>query len=791
MSKRITGHEFELSKIFSSDFDYVIPSYQRPYSWTKDQTGELFDDLYEFYEREKEDSYFLGSIVLIKNENAPLAEVIDGQQRLTTLTILLAAIAYRLTGKMRDSCENFVVEAGNPLLGRPAKPRLALRDRDRDFFARYVQTFGLGELLALDTGRLDNEAKQHIQANTALLLARIDSTFNGSEDRLTGFVSFLLTRTFLVVVATPSEQSAFRVFSVLNSRGLDLLPTDILKATLIGESPEQRRDALSENWEELEEETGRQGFVDPFGHIWMIFARSKARASLLDEFRAHVRTQAATAELVITQIIEPHADAYLIAKRSSYKATTHAAEVNRYLAWLNRIDFSDWLPVAIRFIVKHGDDPAYMEWFFQRLERLAAFLHVCAYSINERIDRFATVLADLERPSTLESPVTTVELSEGEKAQMRAVLDGDVYLLTARRRNYIILRLDSFVSDGAASHSPDTLTIEHVLPQSVRRGIGVGPNMARRGNASPLDAPYWEPCPAHPAQKLDGAELSLCPKEGDLLCPQRRCRLLRTDEQCAQHQRVDTGIPRPPTTWSPAGVHRAVEARCRGASIARGARETAAPAQRSLSRRSLCRVAWRPLPYSVLRPPDGFPDGRALDMPALSRRVKSSPKKLFARVSRAAFRTMSGCRPRAGTDTVPERSSKRVRRAPPACEASAWTVFKPSSQRASDTIGTRQRPITLRSPGNRVPLRNAAVTASRPARSSRRPSTRATSSTVSISLPGNIDRSWSSVSDTAPIECAVQRENPRGNLGTRRPGNVCLSLSATGLSRRSKTEKTP
>lgn len=470
MSKRITGSEFELSKIFSSEFDYIIPSYQRPYSWTKDQAAELFDDLYEFYEREKEDSYFLGSIVLIKNEGSPVAEVIDGQQRLTTLTILLAAIACRLTGEMRDSCKNFVVEAGNPLLGRAAKPRLALRERDRDFFAEYVPTIKLDALLALDTERLDNEARKHIQANAALLLSRIDTTFSGSEDRIKAFVSFLLQRTFLVVVATPSEQSAFRVFSVLNSRGLDLLPTDILKATLVGESPEQQRDALSEAWEELEEETSRQGFVDLFGHIRMIYARSKARASLLEEFRTHVRPQAATAELVITQIIQPHAEAYLAAKRCSYKATSHAAEVNAYLAWLNRIDFSDWLPVAIRFIVKHQNEPAYMEWFFRRLERLAAFMHVCARSINDRIERFATVLADLERPSSLDSPVTTVELSEAEKAEMRTVLDGDIYLLTARRRNYIILRLDSFVSDGAASYSPDTLTIEHVLPQSVEAG---------------------------------------------------------------------------------------------------------------------------------------------------------------------------------------------------------------------------------------------------------------------------------------------------------------------------------
>ena len=66
MSKRITGAEYPLAKIFSAEFDYTIPSYQRPYAWTETQAGELFSDLYDFFLKEKDDTYFLGSIVLIK-----------------------------------------------------------------------------------------------------------------------------------------------------------------------------------------------------------------------------------------------------------------------------------------------------------------------------------------------------------------------------------------------------------------------------------------------------------------------------------------------------------------------------------------------------------------------------------------------------------------------------------------------------------------------------------------------------------------------------------------------------
>ena len=67
---------------------FVIPEYQRPYAWTEDETGALFDDLYRFFQTENTENFFLGSIVLIKNEQNRYADVIDGQQRLTTLSIL-------------------------------------------------------------------------------------------------------------------------------------------------------------------------------------------------------------------------------------------------------------------------------------------------------------------------------------------------------------------------------------------------------------------------------------------------------------------------------------------------------------------------------------------------------------------------------------------------------------------------------------------------------------------------------------------------------------------------------
>lgn len=470
MSKRISGAEYPLSKIFSAEFDYLIPSYQRPYAWTETQAGELFSDLYDFFLKEKDDTYFLGSIVLIKEEGKPRAEVIDGQQRLTTLTLLFAALAHRATGTIRDSLLKYLCEPGDVLEGLPQKPRLTLRERDRDFFKQYIQDVQLDALPQIDPAQLENESQRNIRANALLLLERLRRAFGDDQTALTAFGAFLVQRCFLVAVSTPSQQSAFRVFSVLNSRGLDLLPTDIIKSDVIGSIPTGLQAEYNEVWEELEVDAGRDGFAEVFGHIRMIYAKEKARRALLEEFRERVAGKLPSSAALIDQVIKPYTDAYLVAKQSSYTSTSNAADVNALLRWLNRIDNSDWLPAVMRFLADKSAHAEYVLWFVRRLERLTSFMYLCGYDVNARIDRYAEILSALEGPHSLELPVVAVELKAGEKETFRRALDGPVYELPAKKRNYLILRLDSFVSDSAASYDSTLLTIEHVLPQTVNAG---------------------------------------------------------------------------------------------------------------------------------------------------------------------------------------------------------------------------------------------------------------------------------------------------------------------------------
>lgn len=468
MSKKIIGAEYPLAKIFSSDFEYVIPSYQRPYAWTVDQASELFDDLYDFYKSEPEEGYFLGSIVLIKQESVPYAEVIDGQQRLTTLTILLSTLASILKGNQRESLSKYIQEPGNEFEGLEPKPRLTLRERDKDFFSKYVQALKFEELLKLDEKGVDNESQLNIQNNSQLFLQRIAKQLNNDAHQIKEFVAFLVQRCFLVAVSTPSQQSAFRVFSVMNSRGLDLQPTDMIKADIIGQlATDKERDDYNERWEDMEVDLGRDGFNDLFTYVRMIYAKEKSKKSLLEEFRTHVLSEVKEPELLIGEVLEPLASALATVQRANYEAASHSEKVNAYLRWLNRIDNSDWLPVAILFLSRNKNEPGYISWFFSRLERLAAYMHVCALNINERIERYNKVIEAVEDAHSLSSPVQAVELTGDEKSMMLNALNGNIYELTPRRRNYLILRLDAFLSDGGASYDPSVLTIEHVLPKTV------------------------------------------------------------------------------------------------------------------------------------------------------------------------------------------------------------------------------------------------------------------------------------------------------------------------------------
>lgn len=470
MPVTIHATEKALYKVFSNDFAFSIPAYQRPYAWTIEQASELLTDLLSFLGDGSEsvtdtNPYFLGSIVLIKSEDAPEADVVDGQQRLTTLTILLAILRSLVNSESASRITNYIYQEGNPFEGTDDRYRLKLREKDEEFFRQYIQHGkSLDALLELDASQL-TDSQRNIQANARYFIEQLKQI---SEQQLEQFIRYLVTRCFLVVVSTPDLDSAYRIFSILNARGLDLSLTDLLKSEVIGAIPSLQQEKYTKIWEDEEEDLGRETFQELFAHIRMIYRKAKLRETTLNEFRKHIQPQKEPQKF-IDGVLKPYSDALQIIKAANYQSDKKAEAINTLFRWLNQVDNFDWIPPAILYFSKNNQAADKLQRFFTDLERLAAGLMILRVSINDRIERYAKLLAAIEGSSDLYALDSPLQLTDDERDDIIKTLDGDLYLIK-KIRQYVLLRLDSALAEGEASYNYAVITVEHILPQNPSRG---------------------------------------------------------------------------------------------------------------------------------------------------------------------------------------------------------------------------------------------------------------------------------------------------------------------------------
>jgi len=240
-------------KIFGdADSYYQIPDYQRPYSWEDEQIEQLWDDLYSAMELEDE-SYFLGPVILIKREG--WFEVVDGQQRLTTLTILFCVL--------RDLYESRLKELDNTLAASiqdtikslvKNKPRLKLitqlhyQNKFEDEILNGVK-FPNRELT-----RKEREQEKFI--NAALIFKQKLSELEGKGgiESIKKFTDYLLGKVEMITITCSQQGYAIKLFQVLNTRGLDLSPADLIKSHLYGKlEDETKKGQFIATWQAIEE----------------------------------------------------------------------------------------------------------------------------------------------------------------------------------------------------------------------------------------------------------------------------------------------------------------------------------------------------------------------------------------------------------------------------------------------------------------------------------------------------------------------------------------------------------
>jgi hypothetical protein len=243
--------------------DFLIPDYQRPYAWTETECQTLWDDIFMFaFPNEDKDAfkngdeYFLGPIVTFKNtENKQ--EIIDGQQRLTTLMLLLRAF-YALLGNMKDSAsestrKNIEVciwktdEFDKPDMTALKIDSEVATDNEKDQF-----------LSILRQGNAPKEMTSRYAVNYRFFQQKIDEFLHRYPAYFAYMPTRILNNCLLLPIEAESQDTALRIFSTLNDRGMPLSDADIFKAQFYKYySSKGEKDSFIQKWKELEELTAK------------------------------------------------------------------------------------------------------------------------------------------------------------------------------------------------------------------------------------------------------------------------------------------------------------------------------------------------------------------------------------------------------------------------------------------------------------------------------------------------------------------------------------------------------
>lgn len=301
---------FDIAKVHR----FIIPSFQRSYAWEWEQCEKLWNNIYDKYENKEDKSvYFLGTIITYKddhkddqtlNGSAPEVNIIDGQQRITTLLLLFRAIHLVLSNKLENVddetikfnlrstlnavastfCQRETDEYGNdsPNLKEPRLVRRSSRDNNiiEDIIANgiiivddngsetnYVDGEHLNEFIKYKKelnekrrGRrrtLPDELNYYLKSNEYTNYAFFIDKIKSLDMHINSFTRFLLERCILLNIMTPSKDYAFTVFDTLNNSGLQLAPSDIVKNYIfeLAHDKDPNRDRTqktSELWDKFE-----------------------------------------------------------------------------------------------------------------------------------------------------------------------------------------------------------------------------------------------------------------------------------------------------------------------------------------------------------------------------------------------------------------------------------------------------------------------------------------------------------------------------------------------------------
>lgn len=461
---------------------YTVPRFQRDYSWTSTEWDDLWQDIEALFEEDGEPEHYMGYLVL-QSRDSKNFDVIDGQQRLTTLSILVLAVLGNLQKLVDDKIEqdknkqrleqlrNSFIGYLDPVTLIP-KSKLYLNRNNNNLYQRY--------LVPLETAPKRNlKGTEHLMRKAYdWFYDQVNKRFatNQKGQELAQFIDSLSDKLFFTVITVNDELNAYKVFETLNARGVKLSSTDLLKNYLFsvvhsqgGDEHELRE--IEDQWERLVGVIANESLPDFLRAYWNSKNRFVRHAELFKRVRAQITGKKDVFGLI--RDVERNANVYAALPHPGDHLWSNDQSV--YINFLRMFNVRQLYPLLLAGYQKFQPDD------------FTSLLRICCI-ISFRYNVIGN-LATNEQERVYNR--VAVQLSLGEIKGIHEVLNAmksiyvadekfrndftDKVLRTTQARNkrivrYILFEIERHTSGKEYDFESDSYNIEHIMPASIEEG---------------------------------------------------------------------------------------------------------------------------------------------------------------------------------------------------------------------------------------------------------------------------------------------------------------------------------
>jgi Protein of unknown function DUF262/Protein of unknown function (DUF1524) len=448
----------------------VVPPNQRDYSWTTKEVLTLFQDFARAISEPK-GSYFLGTIVTIPRPNGAL-EVVDGQQRLATTAIMLAAIRDYLKSREAIISESIDSEFLTVIdrASRARIPRLRLNLADNDYFRAKLTAAQPAAVPTRSSHLLLDDAFMEAEHQVKNVVAGLDEKDHG--DVLNRWISFMESRAFAILLRVPNDADAYRMFETLNDRGLRTSQSDLIKNYLYGRSGDRIAE-VQQKW------TFMRGALETIEDEDVTILFLKHALTLVHKFVREtqvydaVQTVAKPGQPVLTfaSQLEVLANAYVAIHSSESERWNQSSDATRKaLDVLNLFSIIPLRPLMLAIAHKFAERE--IEQAFRFCVALAVRLMVASGTRSGVVEEGIAGAANKVFHDAINS-------ADGLKADLRTLTPSDVAFSAAfenatvsngKLARYYLRSLElAAKNESAPWHIPNddrnAINLEHILPE--------------------------------------------------------------------------------------------------------------------------------------------------------------------------------------------------------------------------------------------------------------------------------------------------------------------------------------